>query len=396
MASSRYSGLDKILGRIEDLDSVNLGILVQRLARERRLQETVFNTIQDGILVIDDAGTVQYANQAGRRMIGLDEKDVGSTRLWKMVPDLARSIDLEELTQSERAKAPVISREIEMNYPEHRIVRLYMVPMEIPQNDGQADGGYVVVLTDVTEAKLSLKERIENERTSSVVRLAAGVAHELGNPLNSLTIHLQLISRQLKQLEGVSDPKVSKLQKSLEICQGEVERLDNIITHFLEAIRPQEPDLNEVNLIAVLDEVMQVQGPILKDRGIRVSIEMEESLPTVLADSNQVKQVYFNIIKNAIEAMGEGGRLRIRARLDDTYAYLQFADSGSGISDEDLSRVFQAYFTTKKSGHGLGMMIVQRIMREHGGHISIESREGVGTVVTLQFPLRQRRPRLLA
>lgn len=396
MAPSRYSGLDKILGRIDDLDSVNLGILVQRLARERRLQETVFNTIQDGILVIDASGVVQYANQAGRRMIGLDEKDVGTTRLWKMVPDLARSIDLEELTQSERAQAPVISREIEMNYPEHRIVRLYMVPMEIPQNDGKADGGYVVVLTDVTEAKLTMKERIESERTTSVVRLAAGVAHELGNPLNSLTIHLQLIARQLRQLEGISTPQAEKLQKSLKICQGEVERLDGIITHFLEAIRPQKPDLGEVNLISALEEVMQVQGPILKDRGVRASIEMDNDLPTVLADRNQVKQVFFNIIKNALEAMGEGGRLRIRTRVDDAYVYLQFADSGSGISDEDLSRVFQAYFTTKKGGHGLGMMIVQRIMREHGGHISIESREGVGTVVTLQFPLRQRRPRLLA
>ena len=115
----KNSGLDKILGRIDDLDSVNLGILVQRLARDRKLQETVFNTIQDGILVIDSEGVVQYANEAAFSLIGLKEDDIGNTRLWKMVPDLARSIDLNK--DEDVAKAsPVLSREVELTYPEHR------------------------------------------------------------------------------------------------------------------------------------------------------------------------------------------------------------------------------------------------------------------------------------
>ena len=114
-------GLDKILGRVEDLDSVNLGILVQRLARERKLQETIFNTIQDGILVIDDDGVVQYANDAASGIIGLKQNDIGVIRLWKMVPDLARSIDPQSDTE---ARSPVLTRELELFYPEHRYVRL--------------------------------------------------------------------------------------------------------------------------------------------------------------------------------------------------------------------------------------------------------------------------------
>ena len=107
----KNSGLDKILGRIDDLDSVNLGILVQRLARDRKLQETVFNTIQDGILVIDSEGVVQYANEAAFSLIGLKEDDIGNTRLWKMVPDLARSIDLNKNKDVAKA-SPVLSREV--------------------------------------------------------------------------------------------------------------------------------------------------------------------------------------------------------------------------------------------------------------------------------------------
>ena len=387
----KNSGLDKILGRIEDLDSVNLGILVQRLARERAMQETVFNTIQDGILVIDSDGVVQYANVAAFDLIGLKQSDIGSTRLWKMVPDLAQSLNRENLSGGKR-KATVLAREVELRYPEHRFVRLYMVPIDA-QVGHDDSGGYVIVLSDVTEDKVSMEELIESERTSSIVRLAAGVAHELGNPLNSLTIHLQLIERKLKKL-GLEE-EGQRLSESLQVCQGEVSRLDGIITHFLEAVRPQKPELNELDLILMVEEVLRVQEAELKDRKLEVNVAVDGELPHVLGDRGQIKQVFFNLIKNAMEAMQAGGQLRILARSDDEFIYMQFVDTGSGISEEDISRVFQAYYTTKKEGHGLGMMIVQRIIREHGGQISIESRQATGTVITLQFPQPHRRARLL-
>ncbi len=386
----KNSGLDKILGRIEDLDSVNLGILVQRLARERKMQETVFNTIHDGILVIDSDGVVQYANEAGLTMIGLKNADIGVTRLWKMVPDLAKSLQPE--ASAGRVVSPVFSRELELSYPEHRIVRLYMVPIDA-QVGHDDSGGYVIVISDLTEDKVSMEELIESERTSSIVRLAAGVAHELGNPLNSLTIHLQLIERQLKKiaLDGAGD----QLAESLHVCQGEVQRLDGIITHFLEAVRPQKPELNELELVELVEEVLRVQEAELSDRALEVNIEVSDDIPFVLGDRGQLKQVFFNLVKNAMEAMQPGGQLTILARKDDDFVYLQFSDTGSGISEEELSKVFQAYYTTKIDGYGLGMMIVQRIMREHGGQISIESRKDVGTAITLQFPQPHRRVRML-
>lgn len=387
----KNTGLEKILGRIEDLDSVNLGILVQRLARERKMQETVFNTIQDGVIVIDSDGVVQYANDAALGLIGLKGNDIGVTRLWKMVPDLAKSID-RKTVMGEKKSAPVLSREIELNYPDHRVVRLYMVPIDA-QVGHDDSGGYVIVLSDVTEERVSMEERLESERIDSIVRLAAGVAHELGNPLNSLTIHLQLIERKLKNL--AKHPDATKLTESLQVCQGEVERLDGIITHFLKAIRPQKLELNELDLLGLVEDVLRVQEAELSDRKLEVKVEVNDDLPTILGDRDQIKQAFFNLIKNAMEAMQPSGSLRILARCDDDYVYLQFVDNGSGISEEDLSKVFQAYYTTKEEGHGLGMMIVERIMREHGGHINIESRKEAGTAITLQFPQQHRRTRLL-
>ena len=387
----KASGLDKILGRIEDLDSVNLSILVQRLARERNLQETVFNTIQDGIIVMDSEGVIQYANDTACPLIGLKSSDIGTISLWKMVPDLARSISPEDGDEGTQ-KNSVLTREFEINYPEKRFIRLYMVPIDAPVNS-EGSGGYVVVLSDITEAQISLEERIENERTSSIMKLAAGVAHELGNPLNSLTIHLELMQRKLEALE--KQPKAEKINDSIEICRGEVKRLDAIISNFLEAIRPTKPELNTLDLIQLIEAVLQVQEVELADRKIEVKIEIDGDIPEILGDRGQIKQVFFNLIKNAMEAMSEKGQLKILARSDNEQVYLQFIDNGSGISQTDMSKIFDAYYTTKENGHGLGMMIVQRIMRDHGGQIAIESQSDIGTIITLQFPQQHIRTRML-
>ena len=145
----------------------------------------------------------------------------------------------------------------------------------------------------------------------------------------------------------------------------------------------------------MLADVLRFQQGELEDRGISVEVETGHDLPLVMADRNQIKQVFFNIVKNAVEAMQPGGHLRIQSRIDDENIYLLFGDTGAGIKHEDLVRLFQPYHTTKTGGHGLGLMIVQRIMRDHGGQIGIESKEDVGTLVTLQFPRKDRRVRML-
>lgn len=386
----KKSALDRILGNLEDLDSANLPQIVQRLMRERRLLETVFNTIRDGILVIDENGVIQYANTQGCKLIGMKEAKVGKEILWKLVPDLHRS--LEGSTFQTDDEDSFISREIELTYPEERLVRLCMVPLQAGAG-GPRLRNLAIILTDITEERLSTEQLIESEKVNSVLMLASGVAHELGNPLNSLIIHLQLMERKLKKLGGVDD--LDKLGASVGVCMSEVKRLDSIIKHFLEAVRPSPPDLKELSLLNLLHEVIDVQGVEFQDRNLHIEIEIIEKNPVIQGDGDQIKQVFFNILKNSLEAMQKGNRLKIVARGDDEFIFLQFADTGMGIAEIDISKVFLPYYSTKDKGHGLGMMIVQRIMREHGGRIGIDSKVGMGTVITLQFPRKYRRTRLL-
>ena len=389
MAGRIHSSLDRVLGRLDTLDSVNLANLAQRLARERELFEAIFNTIHEGILVVTADGAIEYANIAASNLIGIREGELAGATLWRLVPGLHPSL---EASLSGGGAVPVVAREIELSYPQPRIIRLYITPFQV-EGRREKSRRFTVILTDVTREKQTTERLIEDEKTSSILLLAAGVAHELGNPLNSLTIHLQLIARKLKKLGAGRDAR--PLTQSIAVCQDEVKRLDGIITNFLEAIRPRPPDLAETNVVDVLDEVLRFQAGELTNRRIKVEAETQADLPVILADRNQLKQVFFNLITNAIEAMEPGGRLKIRSRADDDSIYLMFGDSGVGISQGDLSQLFQPYHTTKPGGHGLGLMLVQRIMRAHGGHVGIDSKEGVGTVVTLTFPQKNRRVRML-
>jgi signal transduction histidine kinase len=387
----RPDPLDSLVDRVHELDEASRANLISRLARERRLLNTVVNTLREGVIVLEASGRIEYANPSSREMLGLSERDPANLILWRAVPDLARTLKIS--SKGVLHEEANVTRELELSYPQKRVVRLYLVPIEEMVEEVQL-ARYAVILSDITQERARTRQEIEDERVKSILELAAGVAHELGNPLNSLNIHLQVMQRQLNRLREL--PNADKLEKSLSICSGEVERLDSIITHFLEAVRPRKPQLHDLDLIAPLEESVEFLGPELEGAGIRVDIELASSLPPIQGDRDQIKQVFFNVIKNARQAMKSGGIIRIRAFSDDEFVYIQVGDTGEGIPQENLRKVFQPYFSTKQDGHGLGMMIVERIMRDHGGQIGLDSRPSVGTLVTLQFPQKHRRIRLLS
>jgi signal transduction histidine kinase len=221
--------------------------------------------------------------------------------------------------------------------------------------------------------------------------LAAGVAHELGNPLNSINIHLQVLKRNFTSEKN--NPE--KTKKSLTTCINEVERLDGIIAHFLKAIRPQTPDFKKINLLKIIEETVHLKKDELSAKEINISMEAGVREPIINGDFEQLKQVFFNVIGNAIDAISCNSEIRILTGREDRFVFVKIIDHGSGINKEDLSKVFEPYYTTKKSGHGIGMMIVHRIMRDHGGDIGIDSKPDAGTIVTLRFPRSSSRGRLL-
>lgn len=249
-----------------------------------------------------------------------------------------------------------------------------------------------MILRDITESRRTTQQTIESERLNALTLLAAGVAHEIGNPLNSLHIHLQLIERKAQELDH--DAK-SELQQSINVARSEVRRLDSIVTQFLRAIRPSHPQLHPENVNTIVEEAVRFFTPEIQDRDMVVEQELRADLPLLQLDREQMKQAFYNVIKNSLEAMRRHGTLRIRTDLDDAYVMVSFVDTGGGMSPENLSHVFEPYFTTKPSGTGLGLLIVRRIVREHGGELSIESSQGKGLTLTIRLPYVEKRIRML-
>ena len=383
--------VEKLIGRLGKIGPEEVQNYFLRLAQEKGFLETVFNSIQEGIIVTDFNGRITYLNDAACELFGLEAED----SLGKRLDERVRGLDWESLSKSEVA----VSRDMEIFYPANRFINFYIVPLSIARKSDNDDDalsgeqvGHAIILRDITETRRSEQQTIESERLNALTLLAAGVAHEIGNPLNSLNIHLQLIQREARKIDGA---KRAELQESVEVARAEVNRLDSIITQFLRAIRPTRPQLKPESINSIVEESVRFFTPEIKDRDIVVEQELRSDLPLLELDRDQMKQAFYNVIKNSFEAMKSRGVLRIRTDMDASHVIVRFNDSGGGMSAENLSRVFEPYFTTKASGTGLGLLIVRRIVREHGGELGIESSEGKGLTLTIRLPYIDKRVRML-
>jgi signal transduction histidine kinase len=376
---------DKVIKNIDKLDSYSIREQFSRMVKEMRFFETVFQTLDEGVLVISSDGRLLYANHAAEKFTSISLSKSRDKLISKIMPDWdwPTLLGENEYASGWLRKA---EREIEIAYPEPRILSVSILPSE--------NNITVAIIRDVTSEREREASVLESGRTDAVRELASGVAHEIGNPLNALSLNLQLLAREFKKEQD--SERRDRLLADIDVALNQVKRISGINKSFLKALRPIKPNLMPGNLSDPLKQTLAELKTQLENRSIHVTLDLPSALPPVMVDGEQMQQVFFNLIKNALEVTKDGSEIEIGLSSNDNFVVASFRDSGTGMDGEKLASLFEPYKTSKNSGNGLGLMVSRRIVRAHGGDIDVESKEGVGTRFIVSIPRIEKRVRRLA
>lgn len=353
------------------------------LEQVKSLARNILKSIPSGILTVDRRGMITAINPVAEQIL-----HVSSTQaLGQAYLNLFSEGDpvRETLTQALEKRDLIRDQDIMYNVGAAQQIAIRVTVSEL-KDDQQEYAGVVLSLKDVSEFLVLEQQLRRSEKLSALHTLSAGVAHEIRNPLSAVDLNLHLLEEELVHKERAD----TAVKKYLEILDLEVERLKDILDNFMRFSRPLSLKLGQVSLTEVLQHILKLMEYEAHDKKIRCEVDIPEELPLVRGDETELSQVFLNIIINAIQAMSQGGVVRVSAGITgdqlNRAVEVRISDTGIGIPKKDLPKLFEPFYTTKEYGGGLGLPIAYRIVEDHGGSIHIESQEGVGTTVTIRLP----------
>jgi two-component system sensor histidine kinase HydH len=336
--------------------------------------ENVVESMADGLISLDREGRIVTLNRQAVAILGTGRERLAGRHITELLGE-----GIGAILGPPEGRILVRDREVEIRTgPDERIpLSLSAAPL---RDDAGQELGVVLLIRDLRQIR-ELQEKVRrSERLASLGRLAAGVAHEIRNPLSSIRGFAQYF---LKRFSGQTEE-----EGYASVMIKEVDRLNRVITELLDFAGPKEPHRERQSLEAIAEHALKLLAPDLAARKVTVVRQYEPGLPPLPVDRDQLSQVFINILLNALQSMGEGGEIRIGLRrcASPPGVEITVSDTGAGIPAEDREKVFEPFFSRKRKGTGLGLAIVHQIVTAHRGEIGVESEAGNGTVFRITLP----------
>ena len=347
---------------------------LRALKANERKYRSIFEKSKDVVFVTDFELYFKDVNEAIKSLLGYDKKEVLQMNLCSLI-DQAQPRKFLQHALHERKE--VNDWEVVLNTKDGE--KKYCI-LTVTLEEGDNKNGYVQgIIHDITNLKKIEKANLQGEKLAAAGRLVRTIAHEVRNPLNNITLSIEQMQQEIKE---------ENMQLYMNIIQRNGKRISDLISELLNTSRPSENTLSKQTLQNILDDVIAASIDRLTLKRIKLQVSYPNDVQQIMADKEKLKLALLNIVINAIEAMEEQvGQLSVSLQHINNNAVLTISDNGSGISDENISRLFEPYFTQKRNGVGLGLTFTLNILQAHKANIEVSSKPNKGTTFTITFPL---------
>lgn len=375
----------KALEKIDQLDTKQIVQVINSQENFIQTLERVLDSLPQGVILLNNKKRVEYINYSARHIPSVKRlRNYDGFSIFDIIQDENVSDYLKDVIDNQES-----DNNSEFNYQWGEEIKTFEIAVTpILCNKDENIDLNLVIFNDITVSKRNETRLRRSESLASMTTLAAGVAHEIKNPLAAMGIHLQLLTKTFEKKKTLT---YSDAERYIDVLSEEITRLNSIVVDFLFAVRPMDTQLKMNSLTKLLNGICIFVEPELNEHGIKL-VKHFNSIPKLNIDENLFKQVVLNIIKNAMMATQEHGVITITTRLSGDSVKLSIKDNGSGMDEKTQSKIFEPYFTTKATGTGLGLTVVYKVIKEHKGDISVKSSKGKGTefIITLPVPSSQR------
>ncbi|WP_297277958.1 ATP-binding protein [uncultured Brachyspira sp.] len=381
---------DKILQNFDKVSDIEKKKVFKRLTTLLYSQNMIIENLEEGIIAIDNKGIIQEINKKACFLFSIPRNSEGkSLSKYMHNNDIGKSI-LEFISINDSETKLLKDNDNE------RILQITILPI----GDSGRIIGTLIKAFDITKTYESSQKLKRAEQLASLTTLAAGVAHEIKNPLGSISIYVQLIEKIIKKNMDNDCQCYKDFKEYSDIIKEEIGRLEETINSFLFSVRKLELDIEDVNINELILSTVSFLKYEIEQNNINIDIKFDKDNLILKLDAKYIKQSLINIIQNAIDAMTDNSddkkkEIYIKLKTMDNYAVISIKDTGIGMKEETLNKIFEPYFTTKRHGTGLGLTNVVRIIEAHNGNVSIESEYGKGSEFIIKLPLQQENQKFL-